>query len=126
MHKLMGYICNEMEDLERKADKGKLSMAEIEYLDKLAHIKKSILTADELWDESEYSEASDPSYRSNRTGGRYSRGSYARRRDNMGRYSREGYMDGYSGEFRADLESLIEDAPNEQIKRKLRQMMQEM
>ena len=58
MHKLMEYICDELDELERKAEKGgKLSMAEIEYADKLAHIKKSLLTADELWEDSEFSNA---------------------------------------------------------------------
>jgi hypothetical protein len=41
----------------------------------------------------------------------------------MGRYSRNG---GYSGDFRSELEDLIEDAPNEHIKRKMRDLMQEM
>ena len=44
------------------------------------------------------------------------------RRDSMGRYSR----DGYSGEFKADLEELMESAPNEQVKRKIRDLMNEM
>lgn len=75
MDKLMEYICEELEELERKADKeGKLSMAEIEYVDKLAHIKKSLLTAEELWEDSEYSEAGGGSYR----GGNSYRRSYAR------------------------------------------------
>ena len=44
MHKLMEYVCNELEELESKADKeGKLSAAEIEYADKLTHIKKNLL-----------------------------------------------------------------------------------
>ena len=56
MEKLMEYICEELEELERKADKeGKLSMAEIQYGDMLAHFKKNLLSADEMWEESEYS-----------------------------------------------------------------------
>lgn len=56
MHKLMEYICEELEELERKADKEKsLSMAEIQYGDLLAHFKKNLLKADEMWEESEYS-----------------------------------------------------------------------
>lgn len=137
MHKLMEYICYEMEELERKADKnGKLSMQEIEYLDKLAHIKKSILTAEEKWEESEYSEASGRSNRgsrvSSRDGGNYSMrssssydggsyagdGSYAgSRRGNSGRSS--------ENDFRMELEDLMQDAPNEQIKMKLQRMMSE-
>lgn len=105
MHKLMEYICNELEELERKADKeGKLSAAEIEYGDMLAHFKKNLLRADELWEDSEYSEASGRNYYSRARGGnqgggrggqgggggRSSRGSYE------GRYARNenAYEDG--------------------------------
>ena len=57
MHKLMEYICDELEELERKVEKeNKLSMAEIEYGDKLAHFKKNLLSSDQLWEDSEYSE----------------------------------------------------------------------
>lgn len=59
MHELMKYICDELEELERKAAKeGKLSMAEIQYGDTLAHFKKNLLKSEEMWDESEYSEYS--------------------------------------------------------------------
>ena len=141
MHKLMEYICDELEELERKAEKeNKLSMAEIEYADKLAHIKKSLLSADEMWEDSEYSMAMDGSYAQGGRGGRsnaMSRRSYASgrgrnaRRDSMGRYSREGgsYDGGYSmaeDDFRADLQELMQDAPNEQIRQKLQRLMSEM
>ena len=57
MHKLMEYICDELDELERKADKeGKLSMTEIEYADVLAHLKKDILTSDAMMEDSKYSE----------------------------------------------------------------------
>ena len=78
MHKLMEYVCDELEELERKAEKGgKLSMAEIQYGDTLAHFKKNLLTADAMTGEGEYGY-------SNARG----RGSNARR-DSMGRYSRD-------------------------------------
>ncbi len=154
MHKLMEYICDELEELERKADKeGKLSMAEIEYIDKLAHIKKSLLSAEEMWEESEYSEAGGGSGQSRREegssyrrgggssyrrgGGSSYEGSYARgrgrnaRRDSRGRYSNEGGSS-YEGssyaeeDFKMELEELMQDAPNEQIKQKLQRMMSEM
>lgn len=96
MHKLMEYICEELEELERKAEKdGKLSMAEIEYIDKLTHIKKNLLKAEEMWEDSEYSNAQGGNmgggnnrYSYARGGGR-GRGSNARR-DSRGRYSSEG------------------------------------
>ena len=89
MHKLIDYVCDEMEELERKAEKGgKLSMSELQYADTLAHLKKNILTADAMMGEDEYSN----------TDGSYARGRGSNaRRDSMGRYSREGsYRDGRS------------------------------
>jgi hypothetical protein len=125
MHKLMEYVCDELKEYERKAEKdGKLSAQDIEYVDKLAHIKKSLLAADEMWDDSEYSMAMDGSY-----GRSYNR-SYARgrtgnvRRDAMGRYSRDGYS--MAEDFRSELEELMHDAPNDQIKMKLQRIMSEM
>lgn len=116
MHKLIEYVCDELEELERKADKdGKLSMAEVQYADVLAHLKKDILTADAMWEESEYSEESG---RGGMGGSSYARGgssyrgsSYARgrrsnaRRDSMGRYSSER---GYS-RAEDDMDSMIEE-----------------
>ena len=88
MHKLIEYVCDELEELERKAEKdGKLSMAEIQYGDTLAHFKKNLLKSDEMMDD-DYSHMR--SYRMMDDG----RMSYAGRRGNvrrdaMGRYSRE-------------------------------------
>lgn len=142
MHKLIEYICDELEELERKADKdGKLSMAEVQYADTLAHMKKNLLKSDELWEESEYSNSYEgDSYarggnsyarggRQSRRGGMSMRGgnsyesgsSYARgrgrnaRRDSMGRYSSEGYsMTG--SEMVDELRELMQDAPDEQTR----------
>ena len=84
MHKMIEYICDEMEELEKKANKeGKLSMAEIQYADILAHLKKNILTADAMM-ESDDGYSGDYSYARGR-----GRGTNARR-DSMGRYSRDG------------------------------------
>lgn len=143
MHKLMDYICKELEELERKADKdGKLSMAEVEYIDKLAHIKKSLLTSEAMMEDSEYSGSMDGSYGSRSYRGNYDRsyysnGSYAggrgrnARRDSMGRYSREGgsYDGGYSmgnEDFRTEMQELMQAAPNNQIRQKLQRIVSEM
>lgn len=97
MHKLMEYVCKELDELERKAEKeGKLSAAEIEYADKLTHIKKNLLRADELWEDSEYSEDSGMrgSYysraRGGNRGGRSNRGSYESRYARMGNSYEDG------------------------------------
>lgn len=136
MHKLMDFICDEMEDLERKVEKdGKLSAAELQYLDTLAHTKKNLLKADEMWEESEYSNAGG-SYARDRRGGSYRAmgGSYARgdgrgrganaRRDSMGRYSREGYS--RAEDFEMGLRELMESAPNDRVRQKLQSVMSEM
>lgn len=100
MHKLIEYICEELEELERKADKeGKLSMAEVQYADMLAHLKKNLLKSEEMMgEEEEYSMAGGRSYEGgsyarggNRGGGGQSRrGGYSMRGGNSYRYEGEG------------------------------------
>lgn len=87
MDKLLNYVCDELEELERKADKGKLSMAEMQYVDLLAHAKKNLLTADAMMDADHSHDMSN-----------------ARRRDSMGRYSRDYYS---RDDARADLMSQL-------------------
>ena len=112
MHKLLEYVCSEMSDLERKADKdGKLSMAEMSYLDTLAHTKKNLLKAEEM-SEDGYSNG----YSMNDS---YRRNSYARRRDSRGRYSRDYNRGGYSmaaDDMVAELRELMADAPDDRTR----------
>ena len=120
MHKLIEYVCDELEELERKAEKdGKLSAAEIQYGDTLAHMKKNLLKAEEM--EDGYS--GDMRY-----GRPYM--SYARsrnaRRDSMGRYSRERGYSMSGDDFRAELEELMADAPNDRVRQKMRELMRDM
>ena len=127
MHKLVEYICDELDELERKADKdGKLSMAEVQYMDTLAHAKKNLLKAEEMSD-GEYSGMMYPrsyndgrSYDDGRSYGRtYEGRSYARRRDSMGRYSR-----GYSGDEMIDeLRDLMEKAPDEHTRKEFQKFI---
>lgn len=142
MHKLMEYICDELEELERKAEKdGKLSMAEIQYMDTLAHTKKNLLKADEMWEESEYSNAMDGrggdgnSYRYYSRRGSYARGgqgggSYARgrgrnaRRDSMGRYSREGGYSYGAEDMVQELRELMQDAPDDRTRQEFERFIQ--
>ena len=102
MHKIIEFLCREIDDLDRKVEKDdKLSMAEVEYLDKLAHTKKNLLKGEEMSDG--YS-----------TGREYS---YARRRDSMGRYSRD--YRGYSmdkTDMVSELRDLMHDAPDERTR----------
>lgn len=128
MHKLIEYVCDELEELERKADKGgKLTAAEIQYADMLAHLKKNILTADAMMEsEDEYSNESGNSYA--RGDGR-GRGRNARR-DSMGRYSREGgsyRMDGmsYRGGRGGSYDGYSREGAKEDMLMQLREMEQD-
>lgn len=115
MHKLINYVCDELEDIERKVDKGgKISMQELQYADTLAHLKKNLLKAEEMsggYSDRGYSRRM--SYADDRNYGDFVRpdGSYARgrgagaKRDAMGRYSSEGSIDEHTKE---ELRKLIE------------------
>lgn len=123
MHKLIEYVCGELEELERKSEKGDLSMAEVQYADTLAHLKKNLLKAEEM---------SENGY-SNRG---YSRGDYrfvgdgsygdhsyrGRKRDAMGRYSSRGYSMG-AEDMVAELRDMMHDAPDDMTKREFQKFI---
>lgn len=126
MHKLIDFICDEMDELERKAGKdGKLSMAEVQYLDTLAHTKKNLLKAEEM--DGGYSGMMYPRYYGDdRMGGRsyaddrsYARG---RRRDSMGRYSSRGYSMA-ADDMINELHELMEKAPDDMTKREFKKFI---
>lgn len=118
MHKLMEYICDEMDDLERKVEKeGKLSATEVQYLDMLAHTKKNLLKTDEMMEgEGEYSGYS-------RRGGSYARGRGRNaKRDRMGRYSSDGGYSMAAEDMAEELRSMAGEAPNDRIRAELQNM----
>lgn len=116
MHKLIDYVCDELEDIEKKAEKGNLSMSEISYADTLAHLKKNLLKAEQMEGEAEYSMRGYTS----RTMPTYYGNSYARRRDRMGRYS-----SGYSRteDMVSQLRAMMEDAPNEMTRQDIQRLV---
>ena len=146
MHKLYELKEKLMKELEGYSENGKFSEKDVEAIkyitSSIDHICNIVERADE-----EYSMAMDGnsydgnydgrvygSYAGGRQGGgrSYARGgSYARgrgrnaRRDSMGRYSREMGYSGADEDFRMEIENLIEDAPNEQVKQKMRELMRE-
>lgn len=133
MDKLYDYICEELMDLERKADKdGKLTMSEVQYMDTLLHAKKNLLKAEEMADsmESNYSMRGVD-------GGSYARGRGRNaKRDSMGRYSRErdGRYSRYSregnysmaGDMVDDLRAMMENAPDERTRMDFEKMISKM
>lgn len=120
MHKLIEYVCDELEELEKKASKGSMSAAEIEYADKLANLKKNLLKGDMLYDEV-------------MDGGEYS-GNYAyargrgrnARRDSMGRYSREGGYSRAADDMVSKLREIAEDAPDEESRKEVHRLIRKM
>ena len=99
MDNLCEYIDEELMELDKKAKSGQLSAGDIEMGDKLAHFEKSLLTNEAM--KSGYS--NDRGYSNRRdysrdtmtrdySGEDYSRDDYSgarRRRDSIGRYSKE-------------------------------------
>ena len=106
MHKLIDYVCDELKELEHKAEKGDLTMAEVQYADTLAHLKKNLLKSEEMED-GEYSTR----------GMSYARG---RKRDSMGRYSRDKYA------MMDRLHDISEDAPDEMSRREIEKLIKKM
>lgn len=100
MDKLIEYICDELDDIEKKADKdGKLSMTEIQYADTLAHLKKNILKAEEMTEGDSYS------YARGRNARRDSRGRYSRERSNRGGSYEGSYEGSYDGSYDGSYEN---------------------
>jgi hypothetical protein len=104
----------------------KLGAGDLEYVDKLTHALKSIKTTMAMMDQEDeggYSEEYSGAYRRasgmSNTGRSYFDGnSYARRRDSMGRYSKNGYSYGNSfetmiNELRGSMDELPEDKRRE-------------
>ena len=48
MQKLLNYICNELDELEKRIEQGSVTYADIQYGDTLAHFEKNLLTADAM------------------------------------------------------------------------------
>lgn len=124
MHKLINYVCDKLEEIERKADKGDLSMSEIQYADTLAHLKKNLLKAEEMSEDGYSSRGySRGDYRIDGSYRGYDDGrSYARRRDSMGRYSRRGYSMA-DEEMMSELHELMNDAPDEKTRQEFQKFI---
>lgn len=129
MHKLYELKETLVKELERYADNQTLDLQTLDVIDKLAHAGKNVCKIIETCEEEQYSEAMGRSMPHFRMAGSYandgsygSYGSYARgrgsnaRRDSMGRYSS-------AGDFRADLQDMMNNAPNEQVRQKLMETM---
>ena len=127
MHKLYELKEKLMRELEDYSENGKFSKEDVEAIKYITSAIDHICNIVADADEEGYSGNMGGGY-AYADGGRGGNRSYARgrgrnaRRDSRGRYSSEGY----SYEFKTDLEELMQAAPNERVKMKLREIMQDM
>ena len=118
MHKLIDYVCDELESIEKKADKGNLSMSEVQYADTLAHLKKNLLKCERMENEADYSMMG---YTSRTMPTWYGNSYAARKRDGMGRYSRTGYSRGE--DMAGQLRDMMDDAPDEMTRNEIQRLV---
>lgn len=136
MHKLYELKEKLMKELEDYSENGKFSKDDVESIKYITSAIDHICNIMEDADEEEYNMAGGM-YDGGTMGGRsyarrYMPRSYARgrgrnaKRDSMGRYSREPGYSMAGEDFRMEFEQMIDDAPNERVKQKMRDLMREM
>lgn len=133
MHKLIDFVCDELEDIEQKAYKGELSISDVQYADTLAHLKKNLLKSEEMMEEFDegYSSEMRPVDGTMRGGSyRYDGGmSYARgrgsraKRDSMGRYSSERGYSRDAADMTAELQEMMDDPKYAPVKHDIERLM---
>lgn len=129
MHELKEKLCEELEEIARK---GELGAGDLEIIHKLTDTIKNLDKIEMLEDGGGYSQAGDWEIE----GRAYNRGnSYARRkRDSMGRYSRDGRMIPGRMYSRADakedmmdqMEDLMSQAGSEREREAIRRCMKQL
>lgn len=136
LHELCETISREIADANEKIRNagGKLTAGDADYIDKLTHSLKSIKATIAMMEDEDgysnrsYSDGMGGSYRGYSRTDRgmtrsYARGRMNARRDSMGRYStRYSRDDGMVEELR----ELMEDAPNEAIKKDIQRIVDKM
>lgn len=133
MHKLIDFVCDELEDIEQKASKGELSISDVQYADTLAHLKKNLLKSEEMMEEFDegYSSEMRPMNGTMRGGSyRYDGGmSYARgrgsraKRDSMGRYSSERGYSRDAADMTAELQEMMDDPKYAPVRHDIERLM---
>jgi len=93
---VMEQLCREVEQIAENIKKNQtLSMQELEKLDKMYHLKKSMLTCQAMEEADEYAEGGNSTYRGRAANGRYVSRMQSGNHNQNGSYS-EGYERGYS------------------------------
>ena len=121
LYELKEMLCDELKEYGKK---GELKNAgTLDVVDKLAHTVKNLDKIIEAYDEGEssmYPYAYDDGMngRSMRYSRNYRGGSYAQKRDSMGRYSRDGIAD--------KLRDLMDEAPDEKTRQDIQRIVDRM
>ena len=119
LEELCATLTEELHEANSKLRNGKMNQGDLEYIDKLVHALKSVTILKEM----EGGHSGYDSYDGYRSYGSYDgnsgRNSY-RRRDSMGRYSRE------NDEMMQDLQRLADKAPDPQTKAGIQKFMRTM
>ena len=122
LYQLKDMLCSEL----KKYGSKELSASTLDVVDKISHSIKNLDKIIEKYEDDEYS--NDMYGRRSGYGNAYGM-SYARgrRRDSMGRYSRDGYSrDGYSNDMMADLHKLMEQAPDDRTRQEFQRFIEKM
>ena len=126
LNELKEMLCKELKEYGKK---GELTAGSLDVVDKLSHSIKNLDKVIEAYEGGEYSNGypvngirGGRSYADGGYNDGY--GSYARRRDSMGRYSREGYS--RHGDMIADLRDLMQDAPDDRTRQEFQRFISKM
>ena len=122
LYELKEMLCDELKEYGKK---GELKNAgTLDVVDKLAHTVKNLDKIIEAYDDDGASSMYPYSYddgmngRSTRDSRNYRGGSYAQKRDSMGRYSRDGIAD--------KLRDLMDEAPDEKTRQDIQRIVDRM
>ena len=122
MEELYDILC---EELEKITAKGELTAGSLDAVDKIVDIMKDMEEMGYSGDENMMGRSYRGSYErggrsrnSYERGGRSYRGSYAQRRDRMGRYSRADIVE--------QLEDIADSAPNEKSRKEIERLIMKM
>lgn len=122
LYQLKEMLCKELKEY---GEKGELTAGTLDVVDKLAHTVKNLDKIIEAYEDEGNSGYYPYAYddgmnRGGRSynGGSYRGRSYARRRDSMGRYSRDGLAD--------KMRELMEDAPDDRTRQEIKRMVEKL
>ena len=122
LYQLKEMLCKELKEY---GEKGEMTAGTLDVVDKLAHTVKNLDKIIEAYEDEGNSGYYPYAYddgmnRGGRSynGGSYRGRSYARRRDSMGRYSRDGLAD--------KMRELMEDAPDDRTRQEIKRMVEKL